>query len=120
MKTVELIRYAVGKLAELGRQTGEFSDNIDAMTDNELTSRVFVSREFLNFLPCLFDVFHPKRYAELRKAIAYLNYMHDAQRDAWGRTLKQFQDDSDLLAAIRQSSDETERLRLIKLYCHGR
>jgi hypothetical protein len=107
----------VGRLADLKKATDNFTRNLDALTPEQVTDMPNVSREFVVFLPNLFDVFHPKHFSELRRAIAYLNYMHIAQAEAWAKIARAWQDDADLLKTITETADPEERRRLTIMYC---
>lgn len=116
---VNAIRYAVSTLAEIRKHTNGFTLNVDALTDEQVTGLPNVSREFANFLPCLFDVLHPKHYAELRRAIAYVYNLHERQQQAWASMAQVWQDQSDLLHEIINTPDPAKRLKLTMQYCDG-
>lgn len=116
---VNAIRYAVSALAEIRKRTQGFAIDVDALTDEQATDLPNVSREFANFLPCLFDVLHPKHYAELRRAIAYAYNLHERQQQAWANMAQAWQDQSDLLREIINTQDPAKRLKLTMEYCDG-
>lgn len=85
----DFAKWMTARLEAYAQQTADFTRDINGMTDGDLIEITYVGPYFLRGLPeYLHKVAHPKHRPTIRRAIAYLEALREAQDDAMEREIK--------------------------------
>lgn len=98
------------------RRTIGFRLDAGSLTDYELFSLPFVDADFLEYTPRILAVLHAKHHVEIRKGIAYLYALRDAQIAAVSRLSKIWDESARLIAECAKEKDPAKRSQLLKQY----
>lgn len=90
---------------QLAYETQGFTLPLADLTPEEIVQIKPVPREVLEYVSRAIKAVHPKHHAELRRATAYLNTLHDLQKHAWRQIIAKYEAEQERLTAYIQKID---------------